>query len=302
MKAEYDILIVGGGPAGLSAALIAGRALLRVLIIDGGTPRNTAAPAMHSYLSRDGILPRDFRAEAAAELVRYQTIEHRDGLVHDIQANDAGLIAHLTDGASVSAAKVILALGLVDRLPDIQGLASNWGRGVHHCPFCDGFEHRGSHWGVLAEDPTMLGHALFLQNWASSLTVFTDGQTLPAAEVVKMRDAGIRIAEAPIERVLSGDGPAIGGILLQDGSKEAVTSLWVRPRQEQTSLVRHLQLSLGENGAIERDEAGETAVPGLYAAGDCAAGPMQQAILAAADGGRIMFGLVRDLITARHPA
>jgi thioredoxin reductase len=302
MKPDYDIVIVGGGPAGLSASLIAGRAMRRALVVDGGMPRNSAAPAMHSYLSRDGILPRDFRAAAHAELARYVTIERRDGLVEDVRAKDNTLIVHLADGTSVSAMKVILALGLVDRLPAIHGLALNWGRGVHHCPFCDGFEHRGGHWGVLAEDPAMLDHACFLRNWAGELTVLTNGKTLPAAKLAQVEQVGIRIIGSPIERVLDGDGHSIAGVMLADGSKEAVTSLWVRPIQEQTPVVRKLGLRLTENGAIERDELGETKMPGLYAAGDCAAGPMQQALLAAADGGRIMFALVHSLATADHPA
>ncbi|KTR83436.1 hypothetical protein NS277_08645 [Novosphingobium barchaimii] len=302
MSADYDIVIIGGGPAGLSAGLIAGRALRSALVIDGGTPRNAAAPAMHSYLSRDGILPHDFRAKAHAELARYPIIDRRQAFVENIRAEGDRLVVLLADGTSVGAIKVILALGLVDQLPAIAGLSSNWGRGVHHCPFCDGFEHKGGHWGVLAEDAAMFDHAHFLRNWAGKLTVLTNGKAIPADKLAMAREAGFHILETPIARVLEGDGHSIAGIAFDDGSKADVTSLWIRPAQEQTPIVHKLGLVLAENGAIERDAAGETAMPGLYAAGDCAAGPMQQAILAAADGARVMFGLVHGLATTKSVA
>ncbi len=295
---NYETIIIGGGPAGLSAALIAGRALRRALVIDGGEPRNRKAPAMHSYLSRDGILPQEFRKVSREELSRYETVTYREGLAQAIQPADGGYSVELADGDIVSAPKILLALGVTDQLPAIEGLAENWGRGVHHCPFCDGFEHRGEHWGVLAETTAMLDHAAFFKNWAGRLTVFTNGADLPAEKLSDLSRAEIGLVTTPIREVLSGDGHAIGGIVLKDGRREDIQSLWIRPLQSQTPIITGLGLNIRDDGGVWRDEMNETSMEGIYAAGDCAAGPMQQAILAAADGARTMFSILHSLVTA----
>jgi thioredoxin reductase len=181
--------------------------------------------------------------------------------------------------------------------PPFDGLAELWGKGVHHCPFCDGFEHRGEHWGVLADDPVMLDHARILKNWAGSLTVLTNGAEIPADKLTELAQAGIRTVSTPIARVRGrGDGHSLAGVALVDGNEVKIESLWIRPKQRQTPLVHHLGLVLGEDGSVLRNEVGETSLAGLYAAGDCVAGPMQQAILAAADGARTMFPIVHGLV------
>ncbi|MDH7787366.1 thioredoxin reductase [Ochrobactrum sp. 19YEA23] len=295
---NYETIIIGGGPTGLSAALIAGRALRKMLVIDGGEPRNRKAPAMHSYLSRDGILPQEFRKAAREELLRYDTVTYREGLVQTIQSADGGYSLELADGDIVFAPKILLALGVTDQLPTIEGLVENWGRGVHHCPFCDGFEHRGEHWGVLAETTAMLDHAAFFKNWAGRLTVFTNGADLPAEKLSDLSRAEINLVTTPVKAVLSGDGHTIGGIVLRDGRREDIQSLWIRPLQSQTSIVTGLPLNIRDDGGLWRNEMNETSMKDIYAAGDCAAGPMQQAILAAADGARTMFSIIHSLVNA----
>lgn len=296
MDQSFELIIIGGGPAGLSAALIAGRAICRTLLIDGGTPRNAPAPAMHSFVSRDGILPRDFRKASHHELERYQSVVRTDGRVDSLQSQAGRHIVSLADGRNYSASYVLLAVGLVDKLPAIPGLRENWGRGVHHCPFCDGFEHRDTRWGVLAEEPAMRDHALFLRNWTSDLTIFTNGGNATLDELARLRASGLSVVTDPVSEVISGDGHAIGGVKLLSGATEAAQSLWIRPTQSQTALVQSLGLESRDDGAIRRDERNQTSRSGLFAAGDCASGPMQQAILSAADGANTVFSIIHDLV------
>jgi thioredoxin reductase len=292
---RYDIIIIGGGPAGLSAALIAGRARLNALMIDGGTPRNAAAPALHSFVSRDGILPEDFRRICHEELARYATVSRCEAKVVSVTGHDGAFDVLLEDGAAVHGAKIVLALGLIDTLPDIAGLRDAWGRGVHHCPFCDGYEHGGEHWGVLADQPAVLDHALFLKHWAVRMTVFvmTDASE---EQLEALRAAGVTVERSAVTRVIVGDGHVLGGIETADGRVHDIQSLWVRPAQSQTALVQGMGLDLRDDGAIWRNEMGETSVPGVTAGGDCAAGQMQQAIFAAADGVKAVFPAVRALV------
>ncbi|WP_369059528.1 NAD(P)/FAD-dependent oxidoreductase [Caulobacter sp. 73W] len=291
MQDQYDIIIIGGGPAGLSSALIAGRAGLSALLIDGGAPRNAAAPAMHSYLSRDGILPADFRAISHQELARYKTVQRLDGLVLGLESNGEGMMVSMDTGRSVHGRKVLLAAGLADHLPDIEGVAGQWGRGVHACPFCDGHEHRDEHWGVLLQDVALAEYALFLRNWAGRMTVFVPSAA-PSETVALLENDGVAVERRAVVKVIGKDGHSLSGVVLEDGTQVPIESLWLRPRQTQGALVEALGLRLREDGAVWRDDQGETSMANVLAAGDCAAGMAQQAIFAAADGARTTFSIV----------
>lgn len=298
MNTHYDLVIIGGGPAGLSSALIAGRARRRVLLIDGGTPRNAAAPAIHSFLSLDGVLPRDFRALCHDELARYPSVDRRDDLVVAIDGEDGRFEVLLASGTKVVSKKIVLALGLVDTLPNIDGLADLWGRGVHACPFCDGYEHRDQAWGVLVEQADLLGQAQFLQGWTPDITVFSTLTDLSEDMVKDLSAVGVPIISTPIAKVIGKDGHSLQGVELRDGSFHALESLWIRPAQTQTALVKALGVHLREDGAVWRNDMGETSIPGIQAAGDCSAGMAQQAIFAAAEGARVTFPLIHALVLA----
>jgi thioredoxin reductase len=294
MKEHYDFVIVGGGPAGLSAALIAGRALRTALLVDGGTPRNAAAPAIHSFLSRDGTLPRDFRAICHEELARYTTIQRRDGFIESVRSTGENAEVVFGTGESIAARKVVLAVGMVDVFPQIEGLQAAWGGGAHACPFCDGYEHRGEHWGVLVDQPAIADHAMFLRSWAGSMTAFVTIELL-AEQLAKLTAAGVRLVFGPLRNVIRKDEHSLSGVEVENAGFHPIESLWLRPSQTQTSLVTGLGLNLRDDNAIWRDEQGQTSLPNILAAGDCAIGPAQQAIFAAADGARVIFPALHQL-------
>lgn len=296
MNELYEIVIVGGGPAGLSATLVAARARRRVLLVDGGEPRNAVAPAVHSFVTRDGVLPADFRRIAREELGVYPTVTIADGEVTAISGTSPEFTVTLGDGHTVAARTVLIATGLVDVLPSVPGLRERWGRGVHHCPYCDGYEHRDRPWGVIADEPTVFDFALFLRGWTASVTLFTLGAEPQGAAVGRLQRAGITIETGAIARILGGPGEYLEAVALEDGRHVRVESLWVRPAQRQRGLTARLGLQVNGDGAICRDSHGETPTAGIFVAGDLAEDSTQQALQAAADGARVAMTINHRLI------
>ncbi len=292
-----DLVIIGGGPAGLSAAMVMARARRSVLLIDGGTPRNAAAPAVHTFVTRDGVLPSEFRTIARGQLARYPTVRFREGLAASIQGAAGDFSIKFADGAEARGRAILLVPGLTDRLPGIPGVRENWGKGVHHCVFCDGYEHRDKAWGLLVEDPQALEHVPFFQGWTRDLTVFPHGMEMPEQARRDLARTGIKIEERPIRALRAGPG-GIEGAELADGGFVPLQAFWLQPEQDQTPLVKSLGLALREDGAVERSESGETSREGIFAAGDVCAGKMQQALLAAADGARVAYFLSRQAVLA----
>jgi thioredoxin reductase len=292
---QTELLIIGGGPAGLSAALVAGRARRQALLVDGGLPRNAAAREMHTFVTRDGIAPQGFRQAAHEELARYATVRRLEATVASVSGESDSFTVGLQDGSAIAARRILLALGLVDTLPAIAGVREHWGRGVHACVYCDGFEQRDTVWGVLAENERMCDYALFLKNWASQVVVFTNGSTPPEEKRAGLQAAGIKLVSEPVARVHGGAAHSLKAVELEGGRQVPVETFWVRPAQSQTPLVQSLKLELADN-FIRTNERCETSRPGIHAAGDCAGGPVQQAILAAAHGTRAAFSIVQDLV------
>lgn len=296
MNPEVDIAIVGGGPAGLSSALVAGRAKRRVLVVDGGTPRNAAAPNMRGFLSRDGIDPREFRRIAHAELMRYPTIERIHDLVESVTGRAGSFEVTLEGGRRISARRVLLAVGVTDRLPSIEGVEDLWGKGVHSCPYCDGFECRDDVWGVLVDRPALYDYAQFLTAWAAKIVVFTNGNPVPDDKREQCAKLGAEFVPEHIGRIRGGAGDTLEGVELASGRLVPLVSFWVHPKHDHASLVRRLGVQLMEEGGVWTSEQGETSMPGIFAAGDCACGSAKQAVLAAADGARVTFPIVHGLI------
>lgn len=274
--AFVDTVVVGGGPAGLQAALTAGRVHRTVLHLDSGDYRNATVAEMHNLIGRDGTAPADLRASARAELERYDTVTSRRASVESIARADEvdgrpRFVVRLSDGESVSTSAVILATGILDELPAVPGIADAWGGRIANCPFCHGHEFSGQRIGILGV--ALAAHqSLMLGPIGSELVVFTQGEDAPES----LRAEGIELAESPVESVREvEDGLVIG---CADGSEVEIAGLFLMPRMHQRAafvadLGRELGLEITEAGFVRIDERGRTTVRGIYAAGDMAVGP-----------------------------
>lgn len=285
---EVDVVVVGGGPAGLGAALALGRAAKRVLLCDAGARRNAAAEHMHGFLTRDGISPSEFR-RIAREQLRPYAVTPVDTGVTTIEPEGRRFAVTLADTTRVSCRRVLLTLGLCDELPDVPGVRELWGHRIFGCPYCHGWEARNTPWGMLADTPALVEHAIFLTGWTTDVVAFTNGPVdIPAELRGRLTRAGVRLDARRIRRMVGGPDRRLTGVEMEDGALVPREAMVVRPPQRQTDLVRGLGLALDEQGLVRTDDGAETSSPGIHAAGDLAA-PMQAAIFAAAAGTRAAY-------------
>lgn len=308
VERHCDVCVVGGSAAGLAAALQLGRQRRSVIVVDAGEPRNAPAAHMHGYLGREGLAPSELTA-AGREEVRSYGGEILTGMVSRVSRTETGdFRAELAGGHSIIARRVLAATGLVDELPDIDGLAGHWGRDVIHCPFCHGYEFRDQRIVQIVTHPMGLhSTGLFRQLSAQLTVVLHDPAGLDAAELDALRAAGVKIVRGRVSRIVAGaDGRVTAVELSGHGSVDA-DAVAVGPRfrvraEPFASLgLRPTAHPTGLGDFLETDETGETKVPGLYAAGN-ATDPSQQVLQAAANGSRvgamISFSLARDDIRA----
>lgn len=283
---SYDVVIAGGGPAGLSAALALGRARRRVLVCDAGPRRNAAAIHVHNFVTRDGTPPGEFRAIARAQLAAYPSVEVRDEGVAAI-AGERGGFAVTVAGDQVEARRVLLSTGMVDERLPLEGFAALWGRAIFQCPYCHGYEVRDQRWGILAL-PGSVAHlvpfALQARCWTGDLTVFTGGAVELADDArAALARAGIALVTDPIARLVERGG-TLAAVELADGAEVGCDVLYAHPPQHQVEVVRALELALDDDGYVKIDPMKrETSRAGIYAAGDLTS-RMQAAIIAAAAG------------------
>ena len=271
MSATYDVVIVGGGAAGLSAALVLGRCRRSVLLFDDGLPRNAASHGVHGLLGHEGLPPRELLARGRSELERYKTVTVRAGRVAEIAAYGDGFSIACVDGSTATARKVLLATGMKDHLPQIDGIERFYGRSVHHCPYCDGFEHGDQPIAVYGAGDKGAGLALMMKQWSDDVLLLTDGLGTVSPEMQERLDRRrIAVRNEKIIQLEGSGGGHLQTVHLESGEALARTALFFT-----TGCAQHSDLwaSLGcardeKGGIITTEVTEESSVPGVYVAGD----------------------------------
>jgi thioredoxin reductase len=294
-----DVVIVGAGPAGLSAALMLGRCRRSVLVIDHGRNRNAASHALHGFLTRDGTPPAEFLRIARDELAKYDTVELCRGEVvaAECQQEFASFCITLASGERVYSRKLLLATGVVDNLPEIAGFRELYGRSVFHCPYCDGWELRDQPLAVYGRGALGVGVALELTLWSRDLVLCTDGPSEVDAETFeRLHRNGIRVRDECIDRLEGNGDGVLQRIVFKEGEPLERRALFFTTGQYQRSdLLMQLGCEFNEKGTVRTGKYETTHLPGLFVAGD-ASRAVQWVVVAASEGAEAAFAINTDLL------
>jgi thioredoxin reductase len=288
----HDVVIVGGGAAGLSAALVLGRARRSVAVVDAGAPRNAPAAHMQGFLSRDGMPPLELLETGRAEIAGYG-VEITEGVVERI---DPGFVVHLADGRILHARRVLLTVGVTDDLPEIPGVRERWGRDLLHCPYCHGWEVRDQPLAVLGTHPLAVAHALLVRQWSDDVVYFPHEWTVSDDERAQLAAREVQVVDGEVVRLVV-DGDHLAGVELADGRVIPRAAVFIRPRSvlHPDGLLAELGVELGPEGFVVVDRDGHTSVPGVYAAGNVV-DPRASVIAAAGAAASAAMGLNADLV------
>lgn len=296
---DAECAIIGGGPAGLSAALVLGRARRRVLLFDDHTPRNAVTGHTHGFMTRDGISPQELRRLASEDVARYPSVYRIDWRIQSVSPlGDKGFLLRDGKGAVYRARKLLLAAGLKETLPDIPGASSLYGRSLFNCPYCDGWELRDQALVVIAEGANAFSLARLAYQWSRDLLVCTNGQTrsLSDGERQALAGRGIAVKQRRIIELVGTNG-RLRSVRFDDGTESLRTGGFLSPYWRQASpFGERLGCAMSEQGGIITDGMGRTNVPGLYAAGDTAVISPAQTAIAAGEGNRAAIGINSDLV------
>ncbi|MDQ0495429.1 NAD(P)/FAD-dependent oxidoreductase [Paenibacillus brasilensis] len=293
----YDCVIIGGGPAGLNAALVLGRARRNVALMDNNRPRNAVTHASHGFITRDGVTPAEFRRVAYEEVQRYPSVDHLPTEVVSIAKIESGRFEVLdSSGIRVQARKLVLATGLKEIFPEIEGFYPLYGKSLFNCPYCDGWELRDQPLVLVSELPAVYHTAKLLLNWSQDLVVCTNGQaSLSDEQKERLQSKGIVVMEQPVAAFIGQHGQ-LEHVRFTDGTKLPRVGGFVTPQLVQSaSFGEQLGCERMESGGIKTDGAGRTSIPGVYAAGDSSYFMPSQLIFAAADGSRTATSVNMDL-------
>ncbi|QFZ77725.1 thioredoxin reductase [Streptomyces fagopyri] len=303
MTDKYEAVVVGGGAAGLSAALVLGRARRRTLVVDAGGPRNAPAAHMQGYLTRDGVPPAEFLVLGREEIARYGVELVRDRAVDVTRHGSGEFCLTLASGRTAHARRLVLATGLADELPAVPGVAERFGRDVLHCPYCHGWEVRDQAFGVLASTPLGVHQALMVSQWSKDVTLFLHEvaeEELSPDDRRRLAAAGVAVVPGEVAALVV-EEDRLTGVRLGDGSVHGRSVLFVAPRAvPRNDLFERLGAELRETpfGTYPVvDETGLTTVPGVWAAGN-AVGFAEQVVNAAGAGYRAAATLNGELLFA----
>ncbi|MEV5987514.1 NAD(P)/FAD-dependent oxidoreductase [Streptomyces sp. NPDC052051] len=287
----FDVVVVGAGAAGLSAALLLGRARRKVAMIDAGEPRNAPAAHMHGFLSREGLPPAALLDLGRAEIARYG-VQFIEGRVDQI---DHGYYVRMAGGVVLKARRVLVATGLRDTLPGIPGVRERWGKDLLHCPYCHAYEVRDQPLAVLGTHPGAVHQALLLRQWSEDIVFFPHTLGLTEQDREKLEARGVRLAEGEIRQLVV-DGDQLRGIELCDGRVVPRAAAFVFPTPvPHDDLLTHLGCDKDDSGWVTTDRTGRTSVSGVWAVGNVV-DPRAQVITAAGTGSSAAFALNADLL------
>lgn len=291
----HDVIIIGGGPAGLNAGVVLGRCLRKVLLFDTKQYRNRWSHGMHNYLTRDHMPPVEFTRICYEELNKYGVLQSEKKIVH-ARRNEEGLfIVRDEVGTLYASFKLLVATGLQDKVPAIEGFAEMYGKSVHHCPYCDGWEARGQRLGVYARNKDGSELALALKGWSDDVTLYTDGMDkLKPAQKANLEANGIEVVKLPVARLIGQDGQ-LQKILFKNGSEAPCHTLFfVNGFEQQCNLAETFGCGVTKKGVLIANRYQQTNTPGLYVAGD-ASRDMHFVVVAAAEGAKAGVMINKEL-------
>lgn len=293
---NYEVIIIGGSYAGLSAAMALGRSMRHVVIIDNGQPCNRQTPYSHNLITQDGKPPGQIAAIAREQVLQYNTVDFIDAKAVNGRKIDEGFEITTQQGASVTGQKLLFATGIIDQMPPIKGFADCWGISLLHCPYCHGYEVRDTMLGVICNGEMALEFCRLIYNWSKKLTVLTNGpSTLNAEQVQKISNMGIKILESEIVEILHKDGK-MSSVIMKDDSKQTFDAVFTRlPFQQHCKIPEQMGCEILENGYLKVDEFHRTTIPGIYAAGDNTT-PFRAVSIAIAAGTKSGASINKELI------
>ncbi|HVG12468.1 MAG TPA: NAD(P)/FAD-dependent oxidoreductase [Flavisolibacter sp.] len=291
----FDVIIIGGGPAGLNAAVVLGRCRRSVLLFDTAQYRNRWSHGMHNYLTRDDVDPGEFIAISRKEIAKYGVETSSEKIVHARRNEEALFVVRDEKGSVYTSRKLLVATGLIDKVPAIEGFAEMYGKSVHHCPYCDGWEAKDQKLGVYAREKDGSELALALKGWSDKVTLYTDGKDkLKPAQKQNLYANNIPIVKLSIARLQGNDGQLEKIIFKNGEEQECHTLFFVNGFDQQCNLFETFGCQVSKKGVVVTNRYQQTETPGLYVAGD-AARDMHFVVVAAAEGAKAGVMINKEL-------